>query len=98
MVAGGQLQVAQFEKDAALEEEQAVLGDFLAQLWEQSADQSVWQTVYAVGGTLPLVIALAGSEAVMEIAQLAVAEGAGWRPVVELKVDTPDESDEREYV
>lgn len=82
---------------AALEEEQAVLGDFLVQLWEQSADQSVWQTVYAVGGALPLVIALAGSEAAMAIAQLAVAEGAGWRPVVVLKVDTPDESDEREY-
>ncbi len=86
------------DQDAtALEEERAVLGDFLVQLWEQSADQSVWQTVYAVGGTLPLVIALAGSEATMAIAQLALAEGAGWRPVVELKVDTPDEIDERVY-
>ena len=74
-----------------------MLGDFLVQLWEQSAGQSVWQTVYAVGGTLPLIIALAGSEAAMEIAQFAVAEGAGWRPVVELKIDTPDESDERVY-
>ena len=85
------------QDDAAFEEEQAVLGDFLVQLWEQSAGQSVWQTVYAVGGTLPLIIALAGSEAAMEIAQFAVAEGAGWRPVVELKIDTPDESDERVY-
>lgn len=86
------------DQDAtALEEERAVLGDFLVQLWEQSADQSVWQTVYAVGGTLPLIIALAGSEAAMAIAQLAAAEGAGWRPVVVLRVDTPDESDERAY-
>ena len=57
----------------------------------------MWQTVYAVGGSLPLVIALAGSEAAMEIAQLAVAEGAGWRPLAELKVETPDERDERVY-
>jgi len=82
---------------ATLAEERAVLGDFLVQLWEQSAAQSVWQTVYAVGGSLPLIIALAGPEAAVEIAQLAVAEGAGWRPVAELKVDIPDEQDERVY-
>ena len=85
------------QDDARLQEERAVLGDFLVQLWEQSAGQGMWQTVYAVGGSLPLVIALAGSEAVMEIAQLAVAEGAGWRPIAESKVETPDERDERVY-
>ncbi len=83
--------------DATLQEEQAVLGDFLVQLFEQSAAQGVWQTVYAVGGGLPLLIALAGSGTALDIARLAMAEGTGWRPIVELKVDTPDEQDERLY-
>ena len=91
------LRQAEDGDNADLQEERAALGDFLVQLWEQSAAQGMWQTVYAVGGSLPLVIALAGSEAAMEIAQLAVAEGAGWRPLAELKVETPDERDERVY-
>jgi len=83
--------------EARLEEERASLGDFLVQLWEQSASQSIWQTVYAVGGSLPLVIALAGSDTAQAIAQLAVAEGAGWRRVAEPEPDIPDEQDERTY-
>ncbi|RLT38970.1 MAG: hypothetical protein DWI57_11070 [Chloroflexi bacterium] len=85
------------ENDPRLQEERASLGEFLIQLWEQSVAQGMWQTVYAVGGSLPLLIALAGCEAVLAIAQVAASEGAGWRPVVEPKVENTDEHDERIY-
>ncbi|MBI3960793.1 MAG: hypothetical protein HY328_18435 [Chloroflexi bacterium] len=88
---------AQAQDDPRLQEEWASLGDFLVQLWEQSVAQGMWQTVYAVGGALPLVIALAGSETVLALAQLAASEGADWRPIVEPKVESPDERDERIY-
>ncbi|MCL4835491.1 MAG: hypothetical protein KJZ86_23835 [Caldilineaceae bacterium] len=76
-----------------LQEEEAVLADFLAQLWEQSAAQGIWQTVYAVGGALPLIIALAGPAAVQAIAQFAATEGIRWRRVVEIEAETAEEGD-----
>jgi len=83
------------QDDARLREEQAALESFLIQLWEQSVAQGIWQTVYAVGGALPLVIALAGSEAVQAIAKMVAAEGAGWRRTIEPDVSAPVEQDER---
>ncbi len=82
---------------ARLQEEQASLADFLVQLWEQSIGQGLWQTVYAVGGSLPLVIALAGSEAVLVLAQLAGSEGTSWRPIIEPDADTLDDLEQRMY-
>jgi len=82
------------QDDPHLLEEQASLEGFLMQLWEQSVAQGMWQTIYAVGGSLSLVIALAGSDAALEIAQLAVSEGAGWRSDSEIKMEIHDERDE----
>jgi len=82
------------EDDPRLREERASLGEFLVQLWEQSVAQGMWQTVYAVGGTLPLLIALAGSEAVQSLAEVAASEGVEWRPVVTAKVESPDEQED----
>ncbi len=44
--------------------------DFLVGLWRRSAQRGLWQTVYAIGGSLPLFMALAGPEAVVELARL----------------------------
>lgn len=80
-----------------LQEEESYLGDFLVQLWEQSVARGIWQTVYAVGGSLPLLIALAGSDTVEALAQFVAAEGSQWRRVVEPEPDDSDEVDERVY-
>lgn len=89
---------AESDDDPRLREEQASLEGFLMQLWEQSVAQGMWQTVYAVGGSLALVIALAGSEAALEIGQLALSEGASWRSDSEIKVEIHDERDEHIFL
>ncbi len=47
-------------------------------LWREDADHGVWQTVHGVEGSLPLILALEGPDALVAIAQTAEAEGAGW--------------------
>jgi len=42
---------------------------FLQQLWQDAAHNGIWQTVYTIGGTLPLLLALAGPQAVVMLAQ-----------------------------
>ncbi len=59
-------------------EAREILGRFLMGLWKDSAAQGVWRMVYALGGTLPLLIALEGSEAVVSVAELAAREGSTW--------------------
>lgn len=83
--------------DGPLQEEEAALGNFLGQLWEQSVAQGIWQTVYGVGGALPLVIALAGSEPVLSLARAAAREGAGWRPAAAPEPESPEEREERVF-
>ena len=85
--------VTEAQDDPRLQDERAAVENFLIQLWDQSAAQGMWQTVYAVGGSLPLVIALAGSEVALSIAHLAITEGAVWRPVMETKMEILDERD-----
>ncbi|MCB0112494.1 MAG: hypothetical protein KDD84_00305 [Caldilineaceae bacterium] len=69
----------------------------LRHLWEGSAQQGIWPTVYSIGGSLPLLIRLVGSSAVVEIAQLANAEGHSWRrrPISELVEENDVEEPER---
>jgi tetratricopeptide (TPR) repeat protein len=82
---------------ARLENAQAALQDLLIYLWESSAKQGIWSTVYSVGGALALVIALAGSETVLEIARFTADEGRNWRE--QMVVPNPeDEADEIERV
>lgn len=77
---------------AQLENAQAALQDLLIYLWKGSAKQGIWSTVYSVGGSLPLVIALAGSDAVVEIAQFTASEGNHWRK--QPQTESMDEADE----
>ncbi len=65
----------------------------LRYLWEGSAQQGIWPTVYSIGGSLPLLIHLAGSNAVVEIARLTVKEGDSWRRRQVLS-EKPDEAEE----
>ncbi len=52
--------------------------DFLIHLWEAEAKQGIWSTVHGVGGSLPLVLAVAGPVAVLQIAQAVSQEGRNW--------------------
>ena len=52
--------------------------DFLSGLWRQDAERSIWQTVHGIEGALPLILALEGPEAVIQIARVASKEGEEW--------------------
>ena len=56
----------------------SALADFVTALWRQDAQRGLWQTVHGIDGSLPLVIALEGPEAVMTIAQAAADVGRQW--------------------
>ncbi len=78
-------------RSAPQTEARGILGRFLAGLWKDSAAQGVWRMVYALGGTLPLLIALEGSEAVVRVAELAAREGATWlAPAPQSQETEPD--------
>lgn len=70
------------EVNPALEVATSAAHTLLVHLWERSTGQGIWPMVYSIGGSLALVIALAGSEAVVEIARFAAAEGYTWRRTV----------------
>ncbi len=63
---------------ARLEEALAAAEAFLSQLWQAETSGGIWSAVYGVGGSLPLVSAVAGPEAVLEIARATVQEGHRW--------------------
>ena len=54
------------------------LREFLLLLWQADAAKSVWQIVHGVEGSLPLVAALEGPQAVVAIAQAAADDGGLW--------------------
>jgi len=47
-------------------------------LWREDANHGLWQTVHGIGGSLPLLLALEGPDALVAIARTAETEGAGW--------------------
>ncbi|NJN83020.1 MAG: hypothetical protein HC802_12560 [Caldilineaceae bacterium] len=53
---------------------------FLEQLWRADAAKGLWQTVHSIEGSLPLLLALDGAEALVTIAQAVDREGADWLP------------------
>ena len=53
---------------------------FLRDVWAADATKGIWQTVHGIDGALPLIIALEGPDAVVEIARLAATEGDTWMP------------------
>ena len=67
----------QLDADAATAA-QAQLREFLLTLWQSDAARGVWQTVHGVEGSLPLVAALEGPQALVAIAQAAADDGGLW--------------------
>jgi hypothetical protein len=65
--------------ETAWEEARSAAQQLLARLWQASGERGIWPAVYTIGGSLPLLIALAGDEAAVEIAYFAAKEGADWR-------------------
>lgn len=50
----------------------------LVRLWQADARRGLWQTVYGVSGSLPLLLALEGPGALADLARAAEDEGAQW--------------------
>lgn len=55
--------------------------EFLSGLWGQDAQRSIWQVVHGIEGSLLLVLALEGPEAVIHIARIAATEGEAWTKI-----------------
>ncbi len=51
---------------------------FLEELWRRDAEHGLWQTVYGVDGSLPLLLQLEGSRALTTLAAAAAQEGEDW--------------------
>ena len=56
----------------------AQLEEFLTGLWANDAHRGLWQTIHGIEGSLPLIIALDGPDAVLSLAQKVDKIGAGW--------------------
>jgi hypothetical protein len=56
----------------------AELTQFLVQLWESDVRKGLWQTVHGIEGSLSLLLALEGADALMTVAQVALREGSKW--------------------
>lgn len=54
------------------------LAKFLVHLWEGDVRKGLWQTVHGVEGSLSLLMALEGAEALMTLAGVALREGSNW--------------------
>lgn len=51
---------------------------FVLDLWEADAAKGLWQTIHALEGSLPLLMALEGPTALLLIAQMTAREGKEW--------------------
>ena len=62
-----------------------ILEDFLVKLWQASAQRGIWQCVHSIEGSLPLLLALEGPQALVTIAHTianAVAARSHADPVI----------------
>lgn len=59
-------------------QQRAQLCQFLVALWQADAVRGIWQMVHGVEGSLPLLYALEGADAVVTIAQSAANDGGLW--------------------
>lgn len=59
------------------------LEEFSVLLWQENARRGIWQAVYGIDGSLPMLLALEGPDALVEIANAAANEGALWSRVDE---------------
>jgi hypothetical protein len=56
----------------------AALGGFLVDLWQTDAKKGLWQTIHGIEGTLSLLLALEGPDALVVLAQAVAKEGIQW--------------------
>lgn len=56
----------------------AYLIEFMASLWETSAEREIWPAIYAIEGCLSAIVTLFGPDPLVEIAQATVEQGALW--------------------
>jgi hypothetical protein len=56
----------------------AHLADFMVELWRGDAQKGLWQTVHGVEGSLPLLLALEGPEALLAVAYRVAQDGSRW--------------------
>ncbi|HXF61379.1 MAG TPA: hypothetical protein VNK95_07170, partial [Caldilineaceae bacterium] len=59
-------------------EAHAALGRFMVELWQADLQKGLWQTIHGVEGTLPLLLALEGPDALVVLAQTVAKEGSQW--------------------
>lgn len=57
------------------------LEEFSVMLWQDNSQKGIWQAVYGVDGSLPMLLVLEGPDALVEIANAAANEGALWSRV-----------------
>jgi hypothetical protein len=56
----------------------AELTQFLVHLWEEDVRKGLWQTIHGIEGSLALLLALEGADALMTLANVAMREGSRW--------------------
>ncbi len=56
----------------------AELTQFLVKVWESDVRKGLWQTIHGIEGSLALLLALEGSDALMTVAQVTLREGSQW--------------------
>jgi hypothetical protein len=56
----------------------SALESFLLGVWQADSQRSLWQTVHGIEGTLPLLIALDGPEAIVALAKGIAQSGKQW--------------------
>lgn len=54
------------------------LTQFLVKLWENDVKKGLWQTIHGIEGSLPLLLALEGPDALLTVAQMTLREGSQW--------------------
>jgi hypothetical protein len=66
------------EQTTVTPELRSALENFVLGLWKGDTSRGVWQTVHGIEGTLPLVVALEGPQALIDIAKATLAVGNRW--------------------
>lgn len=54
------------------------LARFMVELWQADTQKGLWQTIHGIEGSLPLLLALEGPEALLAVAYTVVNEGSRW--------------------
>jgi hypothetical protein len=68
----------QEQPETLQEDTLTVFGHFLNELWTADANRGLWQVVYGINGSLPLVHALEGPATIVAIANAAYTQGGEW--------------------